>query len=166
MNNLKDRIQELMTARRLTRQQFTDLTGISPASLSNIFNEKSKPTLNHVQAIIAAFPSVSPAWLISGAGEMFLSSSAPYADVQTGKAGHHSAEPLMIDFDNPPASQPVPTVAKPALLPARDKAQAAQERTNAAPAKEEKRIEIRTRQITEIRIFYDDQTWETFVPKR
>ncbi len=29
-----------------------------------------------------------------------------------------------------------------------------------------KEVEKPQRQITEIRIFFDDQTWETFVPKK
>ena len=29
-----------------------------------------------------------------------------------------------------------------------------------------KNIDIKQRTITEIRIFYSDQTWETFVPKK
>ena len=29
-----------------------------------------------------------------------------------------------------------------------------------------KNIDKKTRQITEIRIFFDDQTWESFVPKK
>ena len=30
----------------------------------------------------------------------------------------------------------------------------------------QKIIDIKQRKITEIRIFYDDQTWETFLPKK
>ncbi|MCD8306407.1 MAG: helix-turn-helix domain-containing protein [Prevotella sp.] len=161
MKNLKDRIRELMTVLGLTRQQFCEQTLISPASLSNIFNEKSKPTINHVNAILEAFPAVNPIWLLNGRGEMFLSDDD--AARQTGSE-NVAGEPLMIDFDNPAPRAPM-MVKREKPKPEPDAEPPVQKGEDAAP-REEKTVEIRTRQITEIRIFYDDQTWETFVPKR
>ncbi len=171
MQNVKDRIRELMTALGLTRQQFTDMTGISPASLSNIFNEKSKPTLNHVQAISAALPGVNTGWLVSGAGEMFLPGASPLPDAGDGFAPaggrtvSNTAEP---DLFSQPAPQPAPKPAPGAVIRARNSGEKTPEAASDAvvsPSREtDAPAAARVRRVTEIRIFYDDQTWETFVP--
>lgn len=45
---------------------------MSPASLSSIFNGRTNPTNNHVQAIHRAFPVVNVSWLMFGEGDMFV----------------------------------------------------------------------------------------------
>ncbi len=161
MKKMKDRIHELMTALGLTRQQFTEETLISPASLSNIFNEKSKPTINHVNAILEAFPAVNPVWLLNGRGEMFLSDDEV---ARQSAAGNVAGQPLMIDFDNPQPRAAM-TVRR-EKMPVEQSVDEPVQRDEPPATREEKTVEVRMRQITEIRIFYDDQTWETFVPKR
>ncbi len=155
-----------MNARQLSRQQFTDMTGISPASLSNIFNDKSKPTINHVEAIMEAFPSVNPAWLIRGAGQMFLQGESAASVPQTEQNSRASGEPLMVDFDAPAPPVAKQPPAKRAVSAQQERALNAAETAEPPAAKEVKTVEIRRRKITEIRIFYDDQTWETFVPQK
>ena len=68
---MEERIKEVMEYLGLSQQEFAQKLGISPASLSNIFNGRSKPTNNHVQAIHRAFPSISTNWLMFGEGVMF-----------------------------------------------------------------------------------------------
>ena len=48
---MKDRIRHIMEAQHLTQQSFAQLLGISPAQLSGIFKDRTKPTLNIVDAI-------------------------------------------------------------------------------------------------------------------
>ena len=133
---MKDRIRQLMLHQHMSQQTFADILGLSPASLSSIFNDRTKPTLNHVDAIKKKFPSINLDWLMYGNGPMFLD------DASTAKA----ATPTL-DFDNSPSYSGV----------------------NYNTPKERvviKEVEKPQRQITEIRIFFDDQTWETFVPKK
>ncbi len=159
-SNLKDRIRELMNEKKLTQQEFAELLHISPASLSGMFNDRSKPTLNHVNAIMKCFPSLNPKCLICGEGKMFA------ADVPDANSPHvnrirQSSEPLLIDFDNnaDPARQEKPPVKAASPTPIGTGVSSPQN-LNVKVA------EKINRQITEIRIFYDDQTWETFLPKK
>src|SRR5574344_1494563 len=70
---MKDRIKQLMEAQHMNQQTFATYTGIGTASLSSIFNGRTRPTLNHVDAIIEKFPNVNPLWLLKGIGGMMLS---------------------------------------------------------------------------------------------
>ncbi len=158
MNDLTTRIQELMEARELTRQQFAALTHISLSTLSNIFNARSQPTLKQVQAIIAAFPSINQQWLISGSGEMFLPADAALPAAAE-EAAPSSGEPSLFDF-----CAASPTLSAPAPPP--PAAAHSAENVPAPVVKEVKVVETRVRQISEIRVFYEDNTWETFVLKK
>ena len=67
---MEERIRQVMDFLGLSQQDFAQKLGISPASLSNIFNGRSKPTNNHVQAIHRAFPKINTNWLMFGEGVM------------------------------------------------------------------------------------------------
>ena len=67
---MKDRIRQLMEAQHMNQQAFARFTNIGSASLSSIFTGRTRPTMNHVMAIMEAFPDVNPKWLIQGAGPM------------------------------------------------------------------------------------------------
>ena len=154
---MKDRIRQLMLHQHMSQQTFADILGLSPASLSSIFNDRTKPTLNHVDAIKKKFPSINLDWLMYGKGPMFLDDSSQNDDMFANEGEHFEtansdastakAVTPTLDFDNSPSYSGV----------------------NYSGSKERviiKEVEKPQRQITEIRIFFDDQTWETFVPKK
>ena len=68
---MKDRIKRLMESQHMTQQTFADFIGISSASLSSIFNGRTKPTLNTVEAIKGKFPTISLDWLMYGSEPIF-----------------------------------------------------------------------------------------------
>ena len=68
---MKDRIKQLMESQHMTQQSFSDFIGISSASLSSIFNGRTKPTLNTVEAIRTKFTKINLDWLLYGSGPMF-----------------------------------------------------------------------------------------------
>ena len=69
---MKDRVRQVMSWAKLSQQDFATYLEISPASLSSIFNGRTNPTNNHVQAIHRAFPEINVNWLMFGEGEMLL----------------------------------------------------------------------------------------------
>lgn len=150
----KDRIELLMKTQHMNRQVFGQLTGTSQSTLSNIFNGKTQPTLKIVYDIKDKMPSVNTDWLLFGVGRMFNDQPDPIdQSIQS-----ETVEPAL-DFSsssNPPlqASQPVQNQQRVTNTP------------NIYPNFDAKYLDKPRRQITEIRIFYDDQTWETFVPKK
>ena len=56
----------------MTQQVFADYIGLAPATLSSIFNGRTRPTLNVVEALKKKIPNISIDWLMFGSGEMYL----------------------------------------------------------------------------------------------
>lgn len=145
-----------MESQHMTQQTFSDFIGISSASLSSIFNDRTKPTLNTVEAIRNKFPTISLDWLMYGKGVMFLDDSLA-ANAQDNTHESAPTEPSLL-FDDTVSSTP-------------RQAPVTSSRTmggilhNNHQISNAKIIDKYHRNITEIRIFFDDQTWETFVPK-
>ena len=161
---MKDRIRQIMESQHMTQQVFADYIQQSPATLSSIFNGRTRPTLNIVEAIKKKIPNISTDWLMFGSGEMFVSSSAPADSLFPADNGGVNAGPIvqnpMLDFDQPqsPTPQQRPQTSYP--FNSVNNTPSSIERT------EVKIIDNPQRRVKEIRVFYDDQTWETFIPEK
>ena len=68
---MKDRIRLVMENQHQTQKVFANFIGMSEGALSSIFNGRTKPTLNIVEAIKNKIPKISTDWLLFGRGEMF-----------------------------------------------------------------------------------------------
>ena len=144
---MKDRIMELMKKEGMTQQEFAAALDISPASLSNIFNGKTNPTNNHVNAIHKRFPNINISWLMFGEGNMYTDG----ADASGNKSNGSEFE------DGISLSNSGDNVQ---LLSNASAAQAAA--ASVVPKEYVKIIDKPERKIVEIRIFFDDGTYETF----
>ncbi len=149
---MKDRIKQIMEAQRLTQQEFANTLELSPATLSSIFNGRTNPTLNIVDAIKKKFPAISTDWLMFGSGSMYGDHSG---DITHGHDSAPDGGEQVIDFGDAPQTAPTPSAV--------NRAPQQGQQPTAVVMKNIYKIQ---RNITEIRIFYDDQTWETFVPKK
>ena len=148
----------------MTQQVFADYIGQSPATLSSIFNGRTRPTLNIVEAIKKKIPDISTDWLMFGSGDMYLSEYPTENPSQNSAAlgGDSQLFPQnpMIDFD----ASPSPT---PQFTPSQPLNSNSVKSTRPEIIREEvKFVDKPQRRITEIRVFYDDQTWETFIPQK
>ena len=161
----KDRIKKIMEEQQMTQQEFADFLQQSPATLSSIFNGRTRPTLNVVDAIKAKIPDISIEWLLYGTGEMFVT---PREQSPEGFAGvQEHGQDLMLDFDNSPHNGPL--LAQNMANNASASPVVQQNAKNFHPERgyEDVRIvEKEPRRVTEIRVYYDDQTFETFVPAK
>ena len=155
---MKDRIRQIMESQHMTQQVFAQFIEMSPASLSSIFNGRTKPTLNIVEAIKKKIPDISIDWLMFGSGPMYLEAKRS-AEVPVGEKVPTTQNP-MFDFDDTPS--PAPTVESPVV-----RIDNSVKPTRQNPPREDiKIIDKPQRRVTEIRVFYDDQTWESFVPAK
>ena len=154
----------------MTQQVFADFIGLGPATLSGIFNDRTRPTLNVVEQIKKKIPDISTDWLMFGSGPMYLSpsssevvnqpSSTPLsAAPERGQSGNIAQEQLL-DFGQPVLGSPKnSTQASHGFNGVRN--------TQPNIVREEiKYIDKPQRRVTEIRVYYDDQTWESFVPSK
>lgn len=168
---MKERIRQLMKTVEMSQLEFANKLEIAPASLSNIFTGKTNPTNNHVVAIHRAFPEINISWLLFGEGDMYIISGEEDETATADEAVSDSME-----FSE--AAQ----VIIPASIMAGDYVM-----ENAAPKfvsgtqkpkrenipyrgyenvyqKSENIIDKPIRKIKEIRVFFDDGTYESFVP--
>lgn len=163
---MEDRIKQIMEYLNLSQQEFAQKLELSPASLSNIFNGRSKPTNNHVQAIHRAFPSINTNWLMFGEGDM-LNSSSRNSDSQNSEKNDAGGNSALLDFGSGNQKESSSSDGRD-LFSGFSKSN----QTNVVQSKSgEKTItKVVTEQkiirpkILEIRVFYDDQTFESFVP--
>lgn len=161
--DMKDRIIQLMETKNMTQQAFATFTGLSTATVCGILKERTKPTLATVEAINNAFPNINLDWLMFGKGQMFLEEKTDddnSSTLQDGNAGKEQS----LDFgeDNLQPDLFSGTLQRSASVNTGNAGQVSQRGVvGANVVYKEKEL----RKITEIRVFYDDQTWECFVPK-
>ena len=170
---MKDRIRKIMESQHMTQQVFADFIGLAPATLSSIYNERTRPTLSVVEAIKKKIPNISTDWLMFGTGDMYISTPASSASPASpapadslfpaddrGTNGGQTAQNPMLDFDQP--QSPIPQQTVQASYPFNSVRNTRSEMDRM----EVKIIDKPQRRVKEIRVFYDDQTWETFIPEK
>lgn len=153
---MKDRIKELMERQHMSQKTFAEVLNISTGSLSGIFTGRTRPTLNIVEAIRNKFPKINLDWLIFGQGPMYLDESTDNNSV--------SNVVTSSSIDKQMTSNEQPTLFGSQKISSFD--DSVPKTPNNSINTVVKYIDKQERKITEIRIFYDDQTWETFLPKK
>ena len=147
----------------MTQQAFAQYIDISTASLSSILNGRTKPTLNTVEAIRKSFPTINIEWLMFGTGTMFMDGKTPEPPIG-GKEQlpKDDAEPAL-DFgmsDTDDKSEGKSTADDMSDY------QSVKSTPNKNVIPAIKFIDKPQRHITEIRVYFDDLTFETFVPEK
>ena len=161
IEKMKDRIKQIMESQHMTQQVFAEFLGIAPATLSGIFTERTKPTLNTVEAIKKKLPTLSTDWLMFGKEPMYLDHTAQIDENSTSNASQTDSalQGSLFDFSTPPSTP-------------QGSARPVQNSTGVKPTRLEmgfsdmNNFDKQPRKVTEIRVFYDDQTWESFVPAK
>jgi len=146
-----------MEAQHMTQQTFANFIGMSPASLSSIFNDRTKPTINTVEAIKSKMPGISTDWLMFGRGTMFIDDGQSADDARLADSNGHDNEPVL-DFGD--------TAAAPPSYGRESRMQHARHPADTSMSLNVVQPERVMRRIMEIRVFFDDQTYESFVPKK
>ncbi|MDR1746935.1 MAG: helix-turn-helix domain-containing protein [Tannerella sp.] len=151
----RERIIQIMEAKKLSPTKFADEIGVQKAIISHITSNVNEASKNVIKKILQRYPDISPDWLLLGVGEMRrgVHSPAPPPD----------GEPDL--FDSPPS--PVPSTAK--ILPKKSQspevisALVSPQNPHTKPVMPSGKPE---RKIERIMIFYSDRTFETCVPEK
>ncbi|MCD8317919.1 MAG: helix-turn-helix domain-containing protein [Paraprevotella sp.] len=150
----------------MTQQEFAKAIDVSPASLSNIFNGKTNPTNNHVSDIHRRFPDINCNWLMFGEGEMYTTVSDETnkeengSSDRTGQVGKDRCEEAPTLFPSSEAGNAESASSSYGT----DGQKANRPGEQSVPVVREviKYIDKPERKIVEIRIFFDDGTFEVF----
>lgn len=184
--DIDERLTELMKTQHATQQSFAEYLGISPATLSSIIKKRTKVTLSTVLAIKKKFPTLNYSWLLDGTGPMFLDDESGASSQSSNPSSSSASEPF-IDFEgnlvNPdetveatslsPSNSESPVAADVVPSDSRQLEQAQGHSSNNGSSSKRnpnivvpKNINIIRRNVSQILVIYDDQTCETFVPKK
>lgn len=141
---MKDRILQIMEREGVSNAEFAEKIGISTSSLSHIFNGRNKPSLEVVMRIHKAYPEINLYWLLYGEGEM---EEALPSQVPQNSENMHPVS-VNFDFENDRGFEN------------------GYNPSNPADRETVKYIEKPHPKITEIRIFFDNGTYEVFKPEK
>ena len=157
---MRDRIRKIMESRGMTQQEFAMFLGLSPATLSSIYNGRTRPTLAIVEMIKEKIPEISTDWLLFGKGEMKFDGDGDADGLSGGGSSDVSLEIGAVSSSGDGHSSGGGSLSG---------GGSADGLIDFKPSKdglvpEVRYIERPQRKIVEIKIYYDDSTYETFVP--
>lgn len=151
---MKDKLRKLMESERLTAHKLAEMLGTGPSNISHILSGRSKPGFDLLQQILLRFPRINPDWLLLDAQTMYRPEAGNESDGQAGT-----------ELRNELAKLPI---SDPPLRTLFDGNEPSEEKT--APTGCGKTAEITgpnpRNDIRRIVVFYEDQTFESFVPQK
>ena len=154
-NAIRDRFKMVIDREKLTAGEFAERIGVAPSTISHILGARNKyPSTEVLLKLCQKYEDINIEWLLTGKGSMCNGQDAD-RDVPP------SEYPLFADnIKNDNSSNVVGKTSGPQRM----------ESLSAIPPVESIRKEIiykerPPRKITEIRIFFDDNTYETFKPE-
>ncbi len=148
---MKDRIKLIMEKENLTPAKFADRLQINRAIISHILTGRNNPSLDVVTKILSEMNYINTEWLINGTGNMY-------------KEGFREDSSLGgRDLFNQDAPD---TVNVPEIIE-KSKEMGVKQADSRYQSSENKPVELEKandRKITQIIIYYDDNTFEIFGP--
>lgn len=157
----KDRIEFLIHDKGLSNVEFSAITGIAPATISHITSGRSKPTLPILKGILNGFPDLNPEWVFLGVGPMYKINKEEESQDGQGSVNSDDAPDL---FSSLPQNE------KPYIGTGQNgkNSLSGSKMVNSSDLRDVIRDSMvaamgqRKRQIVEVRIFFDDGTYEAF----
>ena len=145
---IKDRIKIIMEKENMASGAFAESIGIQQSTLSHILNGRTNPSLDVIMKVHQKYNYVKLEWLLYGQGNISEESIQSASDFQPSLF----AENAII----PPNGTVTPENRREMPL------ESSQNTPKEIVKQEIRYIEKPSRKITEIRIFFDDNTYETF----
>ncbi len=181
----KEKIELIIQEKHLNNTQFCNEVCIAPGTLSHIRSGRTEPTLNILRSIAQAFPDINPAWLFYGEEPMYKKTDsstpdndedekAPINNVEETTSAEDGQLPLFAFSSGSPvrtgaanAGGASMSTSSSAIAPSRRDSVSTRSNSNALSVQEIvaetlKQQQKPPRKVVEVRIFFDDGTFETF----
>lgn len=71
MISVNQQIRLFAKKERLKQNELATALGTTPQTVSNIFKERYKPSIDFLQKLGVAFPALNTRWILLGEGDMF-----------------------------------------------------------------------------------------------
>jgi transcriptional regulator with XRE-family HTH domain len=141
--DIKDRIKQLMDREQMNAGTFAERIGVAPATMSHTLGDRNKyPSTDFIMKLHESFPYVSLDWLLLGSGDMI--------DPKNSSENEENL-PLWANSEKNRTENELETP---------------QNGGKDIVRQEVIYKEKPSRKITEIRIFFDDNTYEIFKPEK
>lgn len=154
---IKDRIKMIMEREQITPRVFAETIKVQQSTLSHILKNRNKPSLDVIMKVHQTYSYVNLEWLLYGTGEM---TSAANGTSPSDFHDQNQFAQLNENGQNPSYG----------TIDSENRKETALQSGNSEPKEivkqEIKYVEKPARRITEIRIFFDDNTYETFKPEK
>ena len=148
---MKDRIRLIMEKENLTPAKFADSLDINRAVISHILNGRNNPSLDVVTKILEVMDYINPEWLISGIGNIYKSGA---------EAESRHIEQDLFHQEHENHDQRADKIKQSQGFEFKDTLNEAQTSDNKLVAVDKKC----DKKITQIIIYYNDNTFEKFTP--
>ena len=189
---MRDRIKQIIEREGMSQSQFADYIGVNRPTLSHVIAGRNNPSIEIMMKIHQKFPKINILWLLDGIGDYETKTSADYSPNSLVEEQHtdenllsSSQSPLDAEEDSGPS---IPFSSPGNDTPSRfyqgdlfaENSIFTTENTGAAKKRKEMPLQpppkapymsdtqtdyarkFLQRKIVEIKIFYDDGTYETF----
>lgn len=180
----KERIEYIILEKQLSNTEFCAKANIAPATLSHILSGRSKPSLAILRNVVTGFPDLSPEWVLLGTGNMYKdmvsSTGVPAEGALDGILPEQTSDSAVQDgalgvfgsMTDMFAASPQPTHiynkgVERNNVGGRAGAEVHEKSRQSLSDIVRETLEIvqkPQRKIVEVRIFFDDGTYETFSP--
>lgn len=137
---MKDRIRLIQNKTQMSQQDFAKAIGVAPGSLSSVYSGRTEPSTNFIKGIHAAFPDINTNWLVFGEGEMNMTAEESPQNTLPFPEGES-----LVGGKAPESPTPYAESQK-------------------VPENTVKNFDIKQREVKEIRVFYSDGTYESYLP--
>ena len=182
----KEKIELIIQDKHMNSTQFCNEVGIVQGTISHIRSGLTEPSLNILRSIAQAFPDINPAWLFYGEEPMYKNAASPTPEVDDADDAHiynnegadDGAADSQLSFafpSNVSASSPKGNLmtgnggsSSPTQAGSSTRRSSSQPSLASAVNVQEivaetlKQQQKPQRKVVEVRIFFDDGTFETF----
>lgn len=145
--DIKDRIKLVIEKEKVPSGVFAETIGVQQSTLSHILKGRNNPSLDVIMKIHQKYTYVNLEWLLYGKGSM-MAENPPIQDFSPSLFDQKPVKPANIQTD--PEKRKEMPLETPVITPQETVIQ------------EIRYVEKPSKKITEIRIFFDDNTYETF----
>ncbi len=161
-SNLSIRLKHFLDRKGLTNSQFADQCGIPRPSLSQLLSGRNKKISDAmIGQIHEGYPELSIMWLMFGEGEMFNENAQTAS-----KSASESSE--VIDFEDPDMTGGLFAKEFMKNEPSNEPESRMNTRVSGHKTMPEsqtpEKSKMPPRRVTQITVYYDDSTFETFFP--
>ncbi|MFH0759665.1 MAG: helix-turn-helix transcriptional regulator [Bacteroidota bacterium] len=151
---MKERLLQLLDLEHLSPSKFADLIGVQRSSVSHVLSGRNNPSYDFLQKTLKAFPGLKADWLMLGQGIMYEHMGRVGADLFA-----RDPRDQVFTADLPFSEMPATVTGLPEGKERGIKAE------QTVP-KDAKMTNTEGRNVVQVMIFYDDDTFSSFKPSQ